>query len=76
MPLPTRPLGRTGHQSSVLAFGAFTLWFTPDADAGALVEDALARGVNHFDVAPSYGDAEAKLGPSVSRHRERMFLAC
>jgi aryl-alcohol dehydrogenase-like predicted oxidoreductase len=74
--LPTRPLGRTGHESSVLAFGAAALWPLDQADADAAVEDALARGVNHFDVAPSYGDAELRLGPSVERHRERMFLAC
>lgn len=76
MSLATRPLGRTGHASSVLAFGAAALWPLDQADADAAVEDALARGVNHFDVAPSYGDAELRLGPSVERHRERMFLAC
>jgi aryl-alcohol dehydrogenase-like predicted oxidoreductase len=73
----TRPLGRTGHQSSVLAFGGAAFWSdTDDARATAALEDALARGVNHVDVAPSYGDAERLLGPAIARHRDRMFLAC
>lgn len=76
MSIAQRPLGRTGHQSSILAFGAFGLSFLGAAESDAIVDDALQRGVNHFDVAPSYGDAELKLGPSVARHRTRMFLAC
>lgn len=76
MAIAQRPLGRTGHRSSVLAFGAFGLSFLTAAESDAVVEDALQRGVNHFDVAPSYGDAELKLGPSVVRHRAHMFLAC
>jgi aryl-alcohol dehydrogenase-like predicted oxidoreductase len=73
----TRPLGRTGHRSSVLAFGGAAFWSdTDDARACAALEDALARGVNHVDVAPSYGEAERLLGPAIARHRDRIFLAC
>ncbi|HXJ35528.1 MAG TPA: aldo/keto reductase [Candidatus Eisenbacteria bacterium] len=73
----TRPLGRTGHHSSVLAFGGAAFWADQDdARAAAALEDALARGVNHVDVAPSYGEAERVLGPAVARHRDHMFLAC
>jgi aryl-alcohol dehydrogenase-like predicted oxidoreductase len=32
--------------------------------------------VNYFDVAPSYGDAEVKLGPALEPHRRDCFLAC
>lgn len=76
MPLPQRALGRTGHHSSILALGGFGLSFLGQSEANGVVDDALARGVNHFDVAPSYGDAEMKLAPSVARHRGHMFLAC
>ena len=76
MALQRRALGRTGHQSSILAFGGFALSVLAQDAADAAVDDALARGVNHFDVAPSYDDAELKLAPSVVRHRGRMFLAC
>ena len=73
----TRPLGRTGHRSSVLAFGGAAFFSdTDDTRATAALEDALARGVNHVDVAPSYGEAERVLAPAIARHRDRMFLAC
>jgi len=76
MPLAERSLGKTGHRSSLLAFGGAALWPLGEVESTAAVEDALARGVNHFDVAPSYGDAELRLAPSVARHRDKMFLAC
>jgi aryl-alcohol dehydrogenase-like predicted oxidoreductase len=41
-----------------------------------LVEHVLDYGVNHFDVAPTYGDAERKLGPKLRQHRENIFLGC
>jgi aryl-alcohol dehydrogenase-like predicted oxidoreductase len=73
----TRPLGRTGHRSAVLAFGGAAFWTEgDDAAPTAALEDALARGVNHVDVAPSYGAAEARLGPAIARHRDHLFLAC
>jgi aryl-alcohol dehydrogenase-like predicted oxidoreductase len=60
----------------VLAFGAAALAPLDQEAADAAVEDALGRGVNHFDVAPTYGGAEGRLAPSVKRHREHLFLAC
>jgi len=41
-----------------------------------VVEQVLAAGVNHFDVAPSYGVAEARLGPWMPRLRNQIFLGC
>ena len=73
----TRPLGRTGHASSVLAFGGAAFWSDTDGTrAAAALGDALDRGVNHVDVAPSYGEAERVLGAAIARNRDRMFLAC
>ncbi len=76
MALDTRPLGRTGHRSAVLAFGGAALASLAQKEADRAVEMALEHGVNHFDVAPFYGAAEERLGPSVKRHRKQMFLAC
>lgn len=39
-------------------------------------ELALARGVNHVDVAPSYGDAEENLGPLLAERRDELFVGC
>jgi aryl-alcohol dehydrogenase-like predicted oxidoreductase len=70
-----RRLGRTGHQSSVLIYGAAALAEVDQDTADVSVQLALDAGINHFDVAASYGDAELRLGPWMSRIRDRIFLA-
>ena len=45
-------------------------------EASALVKLAIDSGINYFDVAPSYGDAEIKLGPALEPYRKNVFLAC
>ncbi|MBA4383364.1 MAG: aldo/keto reductase [Anaerolinea sp.] len=67
--------GRTGHMSSRVLLGAAAFWDLPQADADASIELALASGVNHFDVAASYGNAEIYLGSWISRHERPSFLA-
>jgi len=37
---------------------------------------SVERGVNYFDVAPSYGNAQEKLGPALEPYRKNCFLAC
>jgi aryl-alcohol dehydrogenase-like predicted oxidoreductase len=71
-----RKLGKTGHLSSVVAFGGAALWKIDQAVAEAAIDMAAARGVNHFDVAPTYGEAEIRLGPWMERHHKEIFLAC
>ena len=70
-----RRLGRLGHQSSVLIYGAAALGEVDQDTADASVQLALDAGINHFDVAASYGDAELRLGPWMPRIRDRIFLA-
>jgi len=74
--METRPLGDTGQESSVLTFGAIALDSLEQPAANRAVELLLDRGVNHVDVAPTYGDAELKLAPALSDHREEVFLGC
>jgi len=74
--METRRLGRTGHMSTVFIFGAAAFWEISQADADAAIELVRARGVNHFDVAPSYGQAEIRLGPWLEQHRSEIFLGC
>jgi predicted aldo/keto reductase-like oxidoreductase len=40
------------------------------------VKHAIDAGVNYFDVAPSYGNAEEKLGPALEPYRKNVFLSC
>jgi aryl-alcohol dehydrogenase-like predicted oxidoreductase len=70
-----RRLGRTGHLSSVAILGGAACWAaTPDA-AGAWLQLARRRGVNHLDIAPQYGQAEAVVGPHLAACRAEMFVA-
>jgi aryl-alcohol dehydrogenase-like predicted oxidoreductase len=69
------PFGRTGHASSRIIFGAAALSRASQQDADRALELLLAAGVNHIDVAASYGDAELWIGPWMERHRADFFLA-
>ncbi len=71
-----RRLGRTGHMSSVVILGgaAFSSVSQSEADEGMRL--ALQHGVNHIDVAPTYGEAELRLGPWVEKMRDGLFLGC
>lgn len=71
-----RRFGRGGHMSTVAIFGAAALWDIPQPGADAAIERVIAAGINHIDVAPSYGNAEARLAPWLARERERFFLGC
>jgi predicted aldo/keto reductase-like oxidoreductase len=70
-----RRLGRLGHSSSVLIYGAAALAAVDQEVADRSVQLALDAGINHFDVAAGYGDAELRLGPWMPRIRRRIFLA-
>ena len=74
--MDTRPLGETGHDSTRVTFGAIALNWLEQEGANQLVELVLEYGVNHVDVAPTYGDAELKLGPKLRQHRGEIFLGC
>lgn len=71
----TRRLGRLGHDSTVLIYGAAALSAVDQDTADRSVAEALAAGINHFDVAANYGDAELRLGPWMAEIRGRIFLA-
>lgn len=72
--MQTRRLGRTGHQSSVIIMGTAAFGRVTQDEADAAIDLALAHGVNHIDVAPSYGDAELRVGPWMPRIRKQIFL--
>lgn len=74
--MQTRELGGTGQESSILTFGAIALDYLGQDRANELAETVLEAGVNHFDVAPTYGDAEVKLAPTLAKYREEIFLGC
>lgn len=63
-------LGRTGLRVSVLGFGTGSRFGdrgrNPPRQATELVRTALDLGINYFDVAPMYGEAEALLGEALA----------
>ena len=71
-----RRFGRTGHMSTVAIFGAAALSRVTQAEADTAMEQVIAAGVNHIDVAPSYGEAELRLGPWMPKVRDQFFLGC
>jgi aryl-alcohol dehydrogenase-like predicted oxidoreductase len=71
-----RPLGTTGEELSIIGFGGIVVMNVEPEEASSLVAEAVDRGVNYFDVAPSYGNAEERLGPALERYRDQVFLAC
>ena len=71
-----RRFGRTEHRSSVAIFGAAGLGDSSQELADRVIQSALDAGINHFDVAPSYGLAEQRVGPWMPKIREEVFLGC
>jgi aryl-alcohol dehydrogenase-like predicted oxidoreductase len=69
------PFGKTGHQSTRTLFGAAALSDVTQSEADRTMELVLDHGLNHIDVAASYGDAELRLGPWLEKHRGEFFLA-
>jgi aryl-alcohol dehydrogenase-like predicted oxidoreductase len=76
-PLPRRAY-RDGVDLSIIGFGGIVVMGYEQKEADRIVAAAWDRGVNYFDVAPSYGDGEAeiKLGPALEPYRKKAFLAC
>lgn len=74
--MQTRVLGRTGHHSTIAIFGAAAFWQISQPEADKVMEQVIEAGINHIDVAPSYGQAEERIGPWMPRERERFFLGC
>src|SRR3989304_4527920 len=74
--METRRFGRTGHMSTVAIFGGAAFWEISQSDADKVMESVIEAGINHIDVAPSYGQAEIRTGPWMPRERKRFFLGC
>jgi aryl-alcohol dehydrogenase-like predicted oxidoreductase len=75
MAISTLVFGRSGHQSTRTLFGAAALGPVTQREADETLEVLLNYGVNHIDVAASYGDAELRLAPWLKHHRAQFYLA-
>jgi len=71
-----RPYGNTGEQISLVGMGGIVVADIPQEEANRIVAEAVDKGVNYFDVAPTYGNAQERLGPALEPYRKNVFLAC
>ena len=71
-----RPYGNTGIELSIIGFGGIVVMGAEQADADRYAREAFDDGINYYDVAPTYGDAEERLGPAIVGIRDDIFLAC
>ena len=74
--LRQRKYGQTGVKLSIIGFGGIVVDGAEQQHANRVVAEAFEKGVNYFDVSPTYGDAELKLGPALEPYRKKVFLAC
>src|SRR2546421_10646600 len=75
MAIEVQPFGRSGHMSTRTIFGAASLSSVTQEEADRTLEVLLQYGVNHIDVASSYGDAELRIAPWLDQHRAHFYLA-
>lgn len=74
--LPRRVLGRTAREISIVGYPGLALSRVAQPEANRAVRLAFEHGVNYYDVAPAYGDAEVKLGPAIADlPRDQLFLS-
>jgi predicted aldo/keto reductase-like oxidoreductase len=74
--LPTRALGKTGFQASILGLGAQRIADRPmeQSEVDRLIGEALDNGLNYIDTARGYGESEEKLGRALKGKRDKVFL--
>lgn len=71
-----RKLGKTGIEVFAIAMGGIVVMNLSQKDADAMVRWAYDNGITYFDVAPTYGNAEERVGPALKGLRHKVFLAC
>lgn len=71
-----RDYGNTGQKLSIIAFAGIVVKEESADDSSRYVSWAIDQGINYFDVAPGYGNAQNMLGPALERYRNDVFLAC
>ena len=69
-------LGKTNIEASAVIFGGIITTDETAEDCARYVSYAVDNGVNYFDVAPSYGNAQEMLSPALAPYRKNAYLAC
>lgn len=69
-------LGKSNLEITSVFYGGIVSMQDGQDKSDQYVEYAIKKGINYFDVAPSYQDAEEKLGNSLIPYRKKVLLAC
>ncbi len=75
-PVKTKYIENFNRELSRVAFGGIVVSDETQEDANNYVAEAIDAGVNYFDVAPTYSNAEQRLGLALRGKRQDVFLAC
>ncbi len=71
-----RKYGPNEINLSVVGLGGIVVKDTNPLEAEKIIRFAYNNGVNYFDVAPGYGNAQELMGPGIEKIRKDVFLAC
>ncbi|MDR0387218.1 MAG: aldo/keto reductase [Treponema sp.] len=74
--MENRILGKTGLSVGIWGFGGIAIRDTLQREAAWIVSHAIETGINYFDVAPTYGNAQQVLGAALKSKRDKVILAC
>jgi predicted aldo/keto reductase-like oxidoreductase len=77
MPIPTRPLGKTGRAVTLFGLGGEGVLRTwgQDKEAARVITRALDQGVTYCDTAPAYAGSLDYYGATLGERRQQIFLA-
>jgi len=73
-PIARRPLGKTGEHLSIIGFGGIVVMNEEVSNSNNIVAEAVDRGVNYFDVAPSDGNAPGASGAGPRALSQELFF--
>lgn len=71
-----REFGRTGHLSTIAILGTAAFGSVDQETTDTMMQQVMEYGVNHIDIAPSYGHAEERLASRIREHRQQFFVGC
>jgi predicted aldo/keto reductase-like oxidoreductase len=72
----TRELGKTGLSVGVVSIGADHLMHATMADTQAIVDLAIDRGVNYFDLVGPFPEFRDRVAVALRGRRDRVLLTC
>ena len=61
---------------SIIGLGGISIKGLGYKKSSDIISYSVDNGINYFDVAPGYGDAQDLMGRGLKKYRKKIFLAC